>query len=322
MQGGSQPHYLLGLRILNMLVSEMNAPTAGRSLTQHRKIAVNFRLVLLLGAAPPPPNFKYPHAALFSTTKRLATPNPPLSPPLHPLAPPPPLPPTLRRDQSLFKVFQLALTALRHLGGPAAAAADDKLREQAVQLALQCLSFDFVGTCLDESSEDLGTIQVPSGQSSWRAAGLWRASAWLCLAGVNITSAPAPALPYFTPPSSFCIASRPCGAAWRPSIEDPSTLQLFTDFYTASQPPLSNMALECLVRRGCLPWPPASSTAMLPHLLLPPLRPAMGGLHCVCHLDTLHPSINLPPLPNHHCRCAWPRCAARSFPLSRSAAPF
>lgn len=34
---------------------------------------------------------------------------------------------------------------------------------QAVQLALQCLSFDFVGTCLDESSEDLGTIQVPSG---------------------------------------------------------------------------------------------------------------------------------------------------------------
>lgn len=35
---------------------------------------------------------------------------------------------------------------------------------QAVQLALQCLSFDFVGTCLDESSEDLGTIQVPSGE--------------------------------------------------------------------------------------------------------------------------------------------------------------
>ncbi|KAL4457497.1 hypothetical protein ABPG75_012362 [Micractinium tetrahymenae] len=139
--GGSQAHYLLGLRILNMLVSEMNSPTAGRSLTQHRKIAVNFR------------------------------------------------------DQSLYKVFQLALTALRHLHGTAT---DDKLKEQAVQLALQCLSFDFVGTCLDESSEDLGTIQVPS--------------------------------------------------AWRPSIEDPSTLQLFIDFYIATQPPLSNMALECLVR--------------------------------------------------------------------------
>ena len=37
---------------------------------------------------------------------------------------------------------------------------------QAVQLALQCLSFDFVGTCLDESSEDLGTIQVPSGAAA------------------------------------------------------------------------------------------------------------------------------------------------------------
>jgi hypothetical protein len=65
------------------------------------------------------------------------------------------------RDQSLYKVFQLALTALRHLHGTAA---DEKLKEQAVQLALQCLSFDFVGTCLDESSEDLGTIQVPSGE--------------------------------------------------------------------------------------------------------------------------------------------------------------
>lgn len=51
---------------------------------------------------------------------------------------------------------------------------------QAVQLALQCLSFDFVGTCLDESSEDLGTIQVPSGeiQLPTTAQGLcWAASA-------------------------------------------------------------------------------------------------------------------------------------------------
>ena len=31
---------------------------------------------------------------------------------------------------------------------------------QAISLALAALSFDFVGTCLDESSEDLGTIQV------------------------------------------------------------------------------------------------------------------------------------------------------------------
>jgi exportin-7 len=37
-------------------------------------------------------------------------------------------------------------------------------------------------------------------------------------------------------------------SAWRPAIEDPSMLQLFLDFYTSSQPPLSNMSLECMVR--------------------------------------------------------------------------
>ncbi len=36
-------------------------------------------------------------------------------------------------------------------------------------------------------------------------------------------------------------------STWRPVIEDPTTLQLFLDFYAASKPPLSSMALECLV---------------------------------------------------------------------------
>ena len=139
----SQPHYLIGLKILHMGVSEMNSPTPGRTLTQHRKVAVSFR------------------------------------------------------DQSLYQAFQLALSALHHLHS-AGAGADAKLREQAMSLALACLSFDFVGTCVDESSEDLGTIQIPS--------------------------------------------------AWRPSIEEPGTLGIFIDFYRASQPPLSNMSLECLVR--------------------------------------------------------------------------
>lgn len=121
----------------------MNSPTPGRTLTQHRKIAVNFR------------------------------------------------------DHALFKAYQLALAALRHLHQNAGA--EGKLKEQAMQLALHCLSFDFVGTCMDESAEDLGTIQIPS--------------------------------------------------AWRPAIEDATMLQLFLDFYTNSQPPLSNMALECMVRR-------------------------------------------------------------------------
>lgn len=141
-KGATSPaHYLLGLKILNMLVTEMNQATPGRTLTQHRKIAVSFR------------------------------------------------------DLSLFKVFQLSLVALKQL---LEQRADDKLKEQALQLALSCLSFDFVGTCLDDSTEDLSTIQVPT--------------------------------------------------QWRPVIEEPATLQLFLDYYGVTTPPLSSMALECLVR--------------------------------------------------------------------------
>mmetsp|Transcript_25560 Transcript_25560/g.71479 ORF Transcript_25560/g.71479 Transcript_25560/m.71479 type:complete len:1067 (+) Transcript_25560:187-3387(+) len=106
---GLGPHYMLGLKILNMLVTECNQPTPGRTLTQHRKIAVSFR------------------------------------------------------DLALFKIFQISLIALHQLH--ADSSVDDKLKEQGLSLALQCLSFDFVGTCLDESAEDLGTIQVPS---AWR----------------------------------------------------------------------------------------------------------------------------------------------------------
>lgn len=41
-------HCILGLKILNQLVDELNIPTAGRTLTQHRKTCVSFRDVSLL----------------------------------------------------------------------------------------------------------------------------------------------------------------------------------------------------------------------------------------------------------------------------------
>ncbi|MEW5298899.1 MAG: hypothetical protein WDW36_001972 [Sanguina aurantia] len=141
MDRNSPPHFLLALRILHTLVQEMNTPTAGRTLTQHRKIAVHFR------------------------------------------------------DAALLKTFTTALAALKQLH---TSGADAKLKQEGLQLALQCLSFDFVGTCLDESSEELCTIQVPS--------------------------------------------------TWRPIVEEPGTLQLFLDIYATTAPPLSNAALECLVR--------------------------------------------------------------------------
>lgn len=42
--GGSTGHYQLGLRILVMLVGEMNQPTPGRTLTAHRKVLLLFPL--------------------------------------------------------------------------------------------------------------------------------------------------------------------------------------------------------------------------------------------------------------------------------------
>lgn len=39
-------------------------------------------------------------------------------------------------------------------------AANSRLQELALSLSLKCLSFDFVGTSIDESSEEFGTVQV------------------------------------------------------------------------------------------------------------------------------------------------------------------
>jgi hypothetical protein len=110
----SQPSstvYLLGLKILNALVMEMNTPSGSYSLIVQRKTAVSFR------------------------------------------------------DTALLSIFNIGLTSLRQLREGTLPGSDERLLEAAVNLVLKSLSFDFVGTSLDESAEDLGTIQVPS---SWR----------------------------------------------------------------------------------------------------------------------------------------------------------
>ncbi|CAO2833097.1 unnamed protein product [Amaranthus hypochondriacus] len=65
------------------------------------------------------------------------------------------------RDQSLFQVFQISLTSLQQLINDATS----KLQELALSLALKCLSYDFVGTTVDESSDEFGAVQVTS---SWK----------------------------------------------------------------------------------------------------------------------------------------------------------
>jgi len=61
------------------------------------------------------------------------------------------------RDQSLFQIFQISLTSLSYFKNDNGSST---LKELALSLALKCLSFDFVGTSLDECSEEFGTVQV------------------------------------------------------------------------------------------------------------------------------------------------------------------
>ena len=141
----SEAHYLVGLKIFNQVVSEMNQQTPGTSLISQRKVAVSFR-----------------HSALLS-------------------------------------LFQVALQSLQNLQSENPDGNHKtRLKESATSLTLACLSYDFVGTSLDESTEDIGTIQVPS--------------------------------------------------SWRSLIEEPATMALLFDVYKSTNPPCSNLALECLVR--------------------------------------------------------------------------
>ncbi|XP_022997045.1 exportin-7-like isoform X1 [Cucurbita maxima] len=121
------------------------------------------------------------------------------------------------RDQGLFQIFQISLTSLCQLKNDVAG----RLQELALSLSLKCLSFDFVGTSIDESSEEFGTVQIPS--------------------------------------------------SWKPVLEDPSTLQIFFDYYAITKAPLSKEALECLVRlasvRRSLFTNDAARSKFLAHLM-------------------------------------------------------
>lgn len=67
------------------------------------------------------------------------------------------------RDLLLLKIFNISLQTLAKFLQPPA---HDKLRSSSLQLAIACLSFDFVGSSMDESNEDIGTLHPPS---AWHA---------------------------------------------------------------------------------------------------------------------------------------------------------
>ena len=73
------------------------------------------------------------------------------------------------RDQSLYNTFQISIQTLKKvqnrefLGVPPEK--NGKVMLCALQLACNCLCFDFIGTNPEESAEDVNTVQVPS---AWR----------------------------------------------------------------------------------------------------------------------------------------------------------
>jgi len=74
------------------------------------------------------------------------------------------------RDLALLRIFKLALNTLRAINSGTVSAAEqdaqDSLRGRALRLAHLCVTFDFVGTQPTESTEDDGTLKIPS---EWRS---------------------------------------------------------------------------------------------------------------------------------------------------------
>ncbi|KAG0210337.1 Exportin 7 [Mortierella sp. GBA30] len=67
------------------------------------------------------------------------------------------------RDGQLLPIFQVALNMLKTLLHSGISDRDsDKLKEAILLLMKACLSFDFIGTSYEESSDDVGSIQAPT----------------------------------------------------------------------------------------------------------------------------------------------------------------
>jgi len=102
---------VIGLMILNTLITEVNTAAPKHTLAQHRKTSVSFR------------------------------------------------------DTCLFDIFKTSIMMLQMIQANPQAV-DAKVCEQALALALCSLTFDFVGIFPDESSDEVGTVQIPT---TWRS---------------------------------------------------------------------------------------------------------------------------------------------------------
>lgn len=69
------------------------------------------------------------------------------------------------RDKGLMKCFEIAITMLKFVTdgtfAPDNPMLEDQVLEQALSCCVKCLSFDFLGTTPDESSDEVSAIQLP-----------------------------------------------------------------------------------------------------------------------------------------------------------------
>eukprot|EP01114_Cavostelium_apophysatum_P014128 TRINITY_DN3584_c0_g1_i2.p1 TRINITY_DN3584_c0_g1~~TRINITY_DN3584_c0_g1_i2.p1 ORF type:complete len:1107 (+),score=249.53 TRINITY_DN3584_c0_g1_i2:122-3442(+) len=70
------------------------------------------------------------------------------------------------RDKCMLPIFKISITSLVELFNTASPTpTTDVLKDQALELAHRCLTYDFVGTSPDDSVDDLTSVQAPS---SWK----------------------------------------------------------------------------------------------------------------------------------------------------------
>jgi len=69
------------------------------------------------------------------------------------------------RDASLHQIFQIACDLLSLVSANQMQENQQGFVASVLELSLACLSYDFIGTSVDESSDDLSTVQIPT---SWR----------------------------------------------------------------------------------------------------------------------------------------------------------
>ncbi|ORZ04924.1 armadillo-type protein [Absidia repens] len=74
------------------------------------------------------------------------------------------------RDTQLLDIFKLAYNTLKDLNQRTLPFSSEyqegRLQEATLNVLVRCLSFDFNGTSVDESADDMGTIQIPA---TWRS---------------------------------------------------------------------------------------------------------------------------------------------------------